>query len=174
MTKMIPSGLKIDVPWEEEKFLEHWMEETKFYRGTGSTAIHLQFGRCSLLLSHNMNVLPGQWVKLGVHHCLILILSNAGKYLLPYGQFLICVSATASTSIDTQQHWKPIQQKKHLGSIWSGHWNQQADSWCWLWICPFPFIRRNTTNAWFCLNFPISLPGEFWGDEQGEQRGEKL
>lgn len=60
MTKMIPSGLKIDVPWEEEKFLEHYVEETELYRGTGSTAIHLQFGRCSLLLSHNMNVLPGQ------------------------------------------------------------------------------------------------------------------
>lgn len=33
MMKMIPSGLKIDVRWEEEKFLERQVQETELYIG---------------------------------------------------------------------------------------------------------------------------------------------
>lgn len=41
MIKMIPSGLKVDESWEEEKSLEHQVEETELYGSTGSIAIHL-------------------------------------------------------------------------------------------------------------------------------------
>lgn len=95
MIKMITSGLKIDVSWEEQKSLEHQREETELYLGTGSIVIHLWFESCSLLLSQNMNVLPCQWVLFGVYHSFILIFSNyakkAGKYLLSYGQSLSSV-----------------------------------------------------------------------------------
>lgn len=39
---------------------------------------------------------------------------------------------------------------------------------------PFYLLEEIPQMQDFVLNFPISLPGEFWGDEQGEQRGEKL
>lgn len=177
MIKMIPSGLKIDESREEEKSLEHQAEETELYKSAGNIAIRLWFGSCSLLLSNNINVLPCQWVMSGVHHPLIQIFSNYTKKqkntFFQMGNFQSLFQLLLTFKQIYQQR-QLIQQKSSWSQTQSGHRHQQSDSWCWLWISPFEFIRRNTTNARFYIIFPVPLPGEFWGDEQGEQRGEKL